>query len=330
MRHGRFAFSLLIAALLLLAGPVIAQTREQTNTTELPPPVSSAPPGAATDLRDPLSTSVTAANSTLGPGDLLEISVFDTPELSQRVRIASNGTIRLALIGEIQAGGMTLADLRQLIAKLLVDGRYVKDPQVSLFVVEYSGQLVYVLGEVNRPGAYPLLRSHRLQDLISVAGGLNPRAGNTVTIARSGKPALVIQLNSSSKDENNPEIQPGDRISVEQAGIVYVLGEVGRPGGFLIDRHNHVTVMQALALAEGIQSGASIKKAAILRGTADSPQLIPVNIAKILKLESPDIPVQGGDVLYIYGSLTRGLGRSVIQTVLATASAAAIYVEVGR
>jgi polysaccharide export outer membrane protein len=117
---------------------------------------------------------------------------------------------------------------------------------------------------------------------------------------------------------------------VEQAGIVYVLGEVGRPGGFLIDRHNNVTVMQALALAEGIQSGASIKKAAILRGTADSPQLIPVNIAKILKLESPDIPVQGGDVLYIYGSLTRGLGRSVIQTVLATASAAAIYVEVGR
>jgi polysaccharide biosynthesis/export protein len=227
--------------------------------------------------------------------------------------------------------GMAPDALRELIAKLLVDGNFVKDPQVSLFVSEYAGQVVYVLGEVNRPGAYPLLRSHRLQDLISVAGGLSLRAGNTATVSRSGQPEVLrVNLNAEDEERNNPIILPGDRITVGQTGIVYVMGEVGKPGGFLIDRHHTVTVMQALALAEGIQSSASIKKAAILRGSLDDPQLIPVNIKKILKRESPDIAVQGGDVVYIYGSLTRGLGRNAIQAVLATASAAAIYVEAGR
>ena len=328
----RQGFALTLLLLWTAGSSLFGQLREQNSTTDLPPPQVSAPPGEASDLRDPLSTSQTAARSTLGPGDLLEVSVFDTPELAQRVRVASNGSIRLALIGELQVSGMTPAELRELIAKLLVDGHFVKDPQVSLFVVEYAGQLVYVLGEVNRPGAYPLLRSHRLLDLISVAGGLNARAGNAVTISRPGTPAKTIELNPAGQGsaENNPEIEPGDRITVEQAGIVYVLGEVGRPGGFLIDRHKQLTILQTLALAEGIQNSASIKKAVILRGPADKAQLIPINIAKILKLESPDVPVEGGDVLYIYGSLTRGLGRSVIQTMLATASAAAIYVEVGR
>ena len=125
---------------------------------------------------------------------------------------------------------------------------------------------------------------------------------------------------------NSLQISPGDRITIGQAGIVYVLGGVGRPGGFLIDRNRSITVLQALALAEGIQPSASITKATLFRRTSVGNQEIAVNVKKILKSQNPDFAVQEGDILYIYGSLTRGLGRSAITTALATASTAAVYV----
>jgi polysaccharide export outer membrane protein len=278
--------------------------------------------------KDSMSTSITGAPAVLGPGDQIEISAFDTPELSQRVRVTSEGMITLALIGEVNVSGMTAEELRELIARDLIKGRYVRKPQISVYVTGYAGQVAYIVGEVNRPGAYPLLRSHRLLDLIAVAGGFSPRAGNTVTISRAGEKSeqLQINLNGNVDRQNNPEVFPGDRITVGQAGIVYVLGEVSRPGGFLIDRNRTISVLQVLALAEGLQSSASIKKAVLIRKTGDGTQQIPVNVQKILKAEKPDLIAQGGDVLYVYGSLTRGLGRSAIITALATASTAAVYV----
>lgn len=329
LRLPLFAVTLIAAASLLSA-----QTREQPAVTAPPPAPAAAPAGDLPTSRDPLSTPITGARATLGPGDLIEISVFDTPELTQRVRVTSEGKIRLALIGEIDVGGMTAEGLRDLIAKNLIEGRFVKNPQVSIFIAEYAGQVAYVVGEINRPGAYPLLRSHRLLDLLSVAGGPTTRAGDSVTIARgSDTPQILyVSLKNKEEEQNNPEIFPGDRITVGEAAIVYVLGEVGKPGGFLIDRHRTITVLQALALAEGIQSSASIKKATLIRDgeQADPPMRtviqIPINVEKVLKAENADIPVKSGDIIYVYGSLTRGLGRSAILTLLGTASTAAIYV----
>src|SRR5262249_30658748 len=154
--------------------------------------------------------------------------------------------------------GLLPDELEKMIRTKLIDGHFVKDPQVSVFVAEYAGQTAYVTGEVNRPGAYALLRSHRLRDLISVAGGLTSPAGNTVTIAREGDAAQGTHIDLSDTDENhsNPEIMPGDNITVDQSGIVYVLGDVERPGGFLLDRRTSLSVIQALALAEGTKSSA--------------------------------------------------------------------------
>jgi polysaccharide export outer membrane protein len=262
----------------------------------------------------------------LGPGDLLEITVFDTPELAQRTRINGEGKITLPLIGEITASGLSPNELELTIRRKLIEGQFVRDPQVSVFVTEYAGQTAFITGEVNKPGAYSLLRSHRLRDLISLAGGLSSRAGNTVTIAREGEPQpLSIDLSGQDENQSNPEIKPGDNITVAQSGIVYVLGDVERPGGFVIDRRSSLSVMQALALAEGIKSSASISKARLIRTNQEQREEIPLDLKKILKSQRPDILLQAGDIIFVPGSLLRGMGRRSIETILATASGVAIY-----
>jgi len=322
MRETKFISLLLLV--LLVSAPGMAQIRAQSAAdaaTAAPPPQTAGSPTLG------MSTPITGARAVLGPGDLLEIHVFDTPELSQRVRVDSDGKIVLALIGEITVQNMTPNELEKLIAHKLIDGHFVKDPQVQIFVAEYAGQLAYIDGEVNRPGAYPLLRAHCLLDLIAVAGGLSVRAGNAVTIVREGDPASPLHVDLSDTDEQkrNPEIQPGDSITVAQTGIVYVLGDVGKPGGFLIDRRTPLSVVKAVALAEGTTPTAAITKVRLIRTTDNVRQEIPLNLKSMLKSESPDLPVQAGDVIFVPGSMTRGLGRTSIQTILATASGVAIY-----
>src|SRR5262249_26215656 len=172
----------------------------------------------------------------------------------------------------------------------LIDGHFVKDPQASVFVAEYAGQTAYITGEVNKPGAYALLRSHQLLDAIAVAGGLTSRPGNTVSIAHGGRAGPVTPGARGAHDENqsNPEIVAGDSITVGQCGIIYVLGDVERPGGFLLDRRSSLSVIQALALAEGTKSSASLTKARLIRTTGDQRQEIPLHLRVILQTKPPD------------------------------------------
>lgn len=325
----------ILCLLFLLGAPValVAQTREP-GTAQVPAGVSqtTSSGGPAADVtltKDSLSTSVTSAPASLGPGDLLDINVFDCPELTQRVRVDSAGKIRLALIGDIFVQGMSADALGALITRKLIDGPFVKNPQVTVFVAEYAGQMAYVTGEVARPGAYPLLRSHRLNDLLSVAGGLTSRAGNSVVITRQGDSPQTIAVDLSNKDENqsNPEIMPGDSITVNQTGIVYVLGDVERPGGFLLDRRTSISVVQALALAEGTKPSASLAKARLIRTVQENRQELPLDLKKILQSKSPDILLQAGDIIFVPGSLTKGMGRRGIEVILETAGLAAVYAE---
>jgi polysaccharide export outer membrane protein len=257
----------------------------------------------------------------------LEITVFDTPELTQKARVNSEGRITMPLIGEVVVQGVTPDELERTVRSKLIQGHFVKDPQVSVFVVEYAGQTAYVTGEVNKPGAYALLRSHRLLDVIAVAGGFTSRAGNIITIAHAAGAAQVTRVDLSDHDENqsNPEIVPGDSITVGPCGIIYVLGDVERPGGFLLDRRSSLSVIQALALAEGTKSSASLTKARLIRTTSDQRQEIPLNLRTILQSKSPDVTLQAGDIIFVPGSLTRGMGRRTLDTILATASGVAIY-----
>lgn len=322
-----------LCVLLLPSVMPLAQVRESGRAQVQAAQPQAAPSGSPTTAtataltRDSFSTGVTGTLVALGPGDLLEITVFDTPELTQKARVSSEGRITMPLIGEVAVQGLTPDELARTIRSKLIDGHFVKDPQVSVFVAEYAGQTAYITGEVNKPGAYALLRSHRLLDVIAVAGGLTSRAGNMVSIAHGGRAGQVTRVDLSDHDENqsNPEIVAGDSITVGQCGIIYVLGDVERPGGFLLDRRSSLSVIQALALAEGTKSSASLTKARLIRTTGDQRQEIPLNLRMILQSKSSDVVLQGGDIIFVPGSLTRGMGRRTIDTILATASGVAIY-----
>lgn len=321
LRRWTLLFAIWTAALLP------GQTRELRTLPPQPPPAGNGSSAGSFHAGDTLSTMTTSAAVALGPGDLLEIAVFDTPELAQRVRVNSDGKIVSTLIGEIDVRGMKPDALEQIVRTKLVAGHFVKDPQVSVFVVEFAGQTAYITGEVNRPGAYPLMRSHHLMDMIAVAGGLSGRAGNAVTITHNGDSSATMVVDISDKDQarRDPEILPGDSITVGQTGIVYVLGDVSRPGGFLLDRRGTLSVVQAVALAEGALPSASIRKAQLIRTIDGNRQETVVDLKSILHSDIPDPQLHPGDILYLPGSLTHGLGRATIQTIIATISGIAIY-----
>src|SRR5580704_5559110 len=158
---------------------------------------------------------------TIGPGDLIDLTVFDVPELVLKVRVDSNGVVSLPLMGDLKLTGMTVRDAQRFIARELVERQMVKEPQVSIFIEEFATQGITVYGEVNTPGIYPLMGPHRLYDAISAAGG--------VTVLHAGQkdhPEVVVlgNENANENEHANVAVYPGDTIVVSKAGMVYVLG----------------------------------------------------------------------------------------------------------
>jgi polysaccharide biosynthesis/export protein len=290
------------------------------------PEIGAQSPGLPSLLpMSPLSTTMTAAPVRIGPGDLLEVGVFDTPELTARYRVNSDGEITLPLIGAIHLGGLSPEQVQHLVATRLHDENFVKDAQVSVFVAEYASQVVYVIGEVVKPGPYPLMGSHRMLDFISAAGGYTARAGKTIAIKTLSNPDHPLTIGPASAEKDaNPEIAAGDSIIISQAGIVYVLGDVKRPGGFMLDREDTLTIMQALSLAEGTLSTAARASAKLIRTTAKGREEIPVNLKAILKSKSTDLAMQSNDILFVPGSVAKSVLQGV-ETVLPAAAAASIY-----
>ena len=316
-----------IAALLSMAVCSSAQQSYGLPGTRVSaaPPQAQAQSASTSPQLSPLSASMTAAPMQIGPGDLLEIEVFDTPELAGKARVNSHGEITMPLIGSVPVGGLSPEQVQELLAKRLRNENFVKDPQVTVFVIEYASQAVYLMGEVVKPGPYPLMGSHRLLDFISAAGGFTPRAGKTVTVTKHANPDTLRTFALGSPDEDsNPELSAGDSIIISQAGIVYVLGDVTRPGGFMLDREDTLTIMQALALAQGTLSTAAKSSAKLIRTTAKGREEIPVNLKAILKSKSTDLAMQTNDILFVPGSTTKGVLKGV-QSVLPGAAAASIY-----
>jgi polysaccharide export outer membrane protein len=264
----------------------------------------------------------------IGAGDLVEMSVFDTPELSGKLRVSNTGEISLPLVGSLHVAGLKADDVQSLIRQKFIDGGFLKDPQVTVFVAEYATQGVSVLGEVKTPGIYPAFGSHHLLDYISVAGGLTPLAGTNITITRADHPDVPenvkISARTAPKPLNNPEILPGDSIFVERTGLIYVIGEVARPGGFPMNHDQHLTILQAIALAQGTGSTAARGSAKIIRTTPQGRQEIPVNLKNILAAKAPDEPLQDNDILFIPSSAAKSALKKM-ETLLPVAASATIY-----
>ncbi len=264
----------------------------------------------------------------IGAGDLVDMSVFDTPELSGKLRVSNSGDVILPLVGSLHVAGLSANEVQNLIRQQLMDGEFLKDPQVTVFVTEYATQGVSVLGEVKTPGVYPAFGPHNLVDYISFAGGLTPLAGTDITITRAGHPNdpenVKISSSSSSKPLNNPEILPGDSIFVGKTGLIYVIGDVVRPGGFPMDHDEHLTIVQAIALAQGTTYAAKITNLKIIRTTMQGHEEIAVNLKQILAAKAADQPLQDNDILFVPTSNSK-LALKTLETLIPIAASATIY-----
>ncbi len=267
------------------------------------------------------------SNVKLGIGDLIEISVFGVPDLSTKTRIGGSGDIYLPLIDYVHVADLTSDEAQTLIQKRLEDGGFVRGPHVSIFVNESASQAITLAGEVNHPGTYPAIGERRLFDLISAAGGLSDKAGRKVTIERRGNPGQRVELQLSSNlaedTENNVDVFPGDTIIVSRAGIIYVVGDVNHPSGFLME-DSGLSVLKALALAGGSTRTSALKKTRILRQTPNGIQEIPIDLRKVLYAKAPDMALVKGDVLFVPGSGAKAAAYRTADAAMSMTTALAI------
>lgn len=234
----------------------------------------------------------------IGPGDLLEVKVYEADDLSDLVRVNSAGKVTYPLLGEVDLGELTTQEAEERLQELL-EAKYIKDPHVSIFIKEYKSKRVAVVGAVSAPGTYEVLNQGRILDVLAAAGGLSGEAGKAVYLTRRGEEGqLEIDLNellAKGNIELNLPVQMGDTVFVPQAGTYYINGAVERPGTFRLK--DEITITQALEIAGGLSSGASGAK--LLRYQDGEREVVPLDVKAIQKGEQKDIALKDQDVLYV-------------------------------
>lgn len=311
--------------------PQSTETRSRPNAKDAPITWSDAN-SRILPANAPGSAAISATSSlaaALGPGDLLAVSEFHTPDIRSNVRVSETGDVTLPLVGDIHVAGATPHAAALAIERSLVERGMLLHPQVSVFVVAYAALDVSVLGEVARPGVYPYAAHHRLLDLISAASGLGPNAGSLVTIDHRGTKtpplAVILHANGEAAADTNPELEPGDTVQVSRAGLVYVIGDVIRPGGFPIDPAQHLTAVQALTLAWGPTQNAALTKAILIREQKGGRTLTTLNLKRLLRGQDPDLTIQDRDILFVPDSAAKNLLNRTMESVVQSAAGVGIY-----
>ncbi len=269
--------ALALAAALLAAAPATAQTAA----------APAAPAAAPNEYR-------------LGAGDVVRISVYQNPDLTLETRITEAGIVSYPLLGTVRIGGQTVTAAEKLIADGLRNGNFVRQPQVTIVVLQVRGNQASVLGQVNRPGRYPIeVADMRLTDLLAMAGGAATNGADLVVVTgtRNGQPfRLEVDLPTvfaAGGRDKDILIQNGDTIWVDRQPLVYIYGEVQRPGPLRLERG--MTLMQALASGGGLTQRGTEKGIRVHRKGADG---------KVQVLQpAMDDAVQHGDVVYVRESL---------------------------
>jgi polysaccharide export outer membrane protein len=302
-------------------GPVDNSAAARTDNADIPG--LSGTPNETPDIAS------SAPELRIGSGDLLEVSVYGAPEFNNvQTRVSGTGDVVLPFIGAQHVDGLTLAEAQKLISHKLVEGDYFHNPQVELFIREYASQGVSVLGEVQKPGVYPLQGARRLFDVISQAGGLTPRAGKIISIVHRGHPdapqTLTLGDDVRGSVEGNSAVLPGDTIVVSKAGIVYVVGDVRLPGGFIME-NGDITVLKALALAQGTNPTAALNKTRLIRSADGKRQETPLALKQVLSNKAEDLTLRSGDILFVPSSAAKSAARRSIDAIIQTATGVAIY-----
>jgi polysaccharide biosynthesis/export protein len=280
-------------------------------------------------LGSQLHADTTDESLLIGPGDLLHIQVFDTPELEQSVRVTDAGEIHLMLGPTVKVASLTPSQAAQQVRQAFVTGKYMINPRISVVVEQYATQSVSILGQVKAPGAYPIGTPRSIVDVLALAGGLNDAADRHLTIERRSDPNQRVSyfLSNSSDQALNESIKvyPGDTIVVPKAGVVYVLGDVGRPGGYLMNGNDSkMTLLQAVTMAGGTNKTSSPAHTRLMRKTGSGYEEQDVQLADMQKGKQADMAAQPDDVIYVPFSYMRNIVVNS-SAILAAAGTAAVY-----
>jgi len=244
----------------------------------------------------------------IGPKDLLEISVFGLDELNTTARVSEDGLITVALLGEVKVAGLTKSGVEKRLTRLFEE-RFLKNPQVTVFIEEYRSRIVSILGAVNEPGDYKLLGRQTLLQMISQAGGLTEDAGKEINVIRKKEDGVNASLKVPLEDlmeqgdvELNMVLKPGDiiNIPIDKIVRVYVFGQVKKPGALEVKKSNIPTLLRAVAQAGGFSERANKGKVSIKRlNDQDKEVQIIVNAKAIIKGKKKDIQLKENDVVYV-------------------------------
>lgn len=243
-----------------------------------------------------LAAEAARADYKVGAGDLLRINVFGSPELATEARVSQSGAITMPLIGSVPVAGSSTSDTEKLLAKRYIDGGFLRQPQISVLVVEYESQKINVLGHVVKPGQYSLRASSTVLDVLADAGGVIPKTGSDMAVlTRADGSHKEIDLDSLFRGDpsENVPVAAGDRIYVPRADQFYVYGQVQKPGVYRLERN--MTVSQAITAGGGLTARGTERRAIIKRRDANGKETeYSVRPTDVLK---PD------DVLFIKESL---------------------------
>lgn len=250
----------------------------------------------------------------IGPGDLLHVQVFDTPELEQHVRVTDAGYISLLVGGSVKVNSLTPDAAARTIEVALLKGNYLIHPHVAISVEEYATLKVSILGEVKSPGTYSINTPRSILDVLTMAGGLTDIAERKVLIERRGNKEKIpyfISNDANTALDTEVFVNPGDIVLIPKAGIVYVLGDVQRPGGYIMNNNDaRLTVLELIARAGGTNHSAVPSAARIIHRTKTGYQDEPLPLSAMQKGKRTDVALQPEDIVYVPFSYLRNFALS--------------------
>jgi polysaccharide biosynthesis/export protein len=301
-------------------------------------PQSAAPQSSTPGARSGIYTMPNGPSSSAGlgfgpirPGDIVEVQIFEAPEYSVRMPVSAAGQIAIPYAGLFHIEGMTSIEASQAIARLFVQNQILRDPRVIVTTQQF-GYSVTVMGEVKSPGIYNLAGRKRLIDLLTEAGGVTTSAGHVIEIFATGsmKNPTTVLWDPTLRENDNAEleIKTGETILVSRCGVVYVGGNVGRPGAFPLCESNHTTLSEVIALAQGTKPNSYSQKTLLLRSSGNGTRVVQkIKLEDVLRGRTVDITMQPDDILFVPPSILKAAGKTALVAAIGFATQAYFYIH---
>lgn len=266
----------------------------------------------------------------IGPGDLLNVQVLEAPEMNQHARVTDSGSVPLIIGGEVKVAGLSPAEAADRVAKALVDGRFMLHPHVSVAIEQYATQNVTVMGQVKLPGTYPIATPRPIISVLALAGGVTNLANRRIEIERHVSKKRISYFLSNDSDtalDKNLTVYPGDTVLVPKIDVVYVLGDVERPGGYPMDTNDgSLSLLQVVGLAGSQLPHAKENSTRLIRKQPNGTYMeMQIALSKMEKGKEADIALKPDDIVYVPFSYIKNMGTNLSGIIAGAGNAAILH-----